>query len=69
METRRKKQYLVAGMMILATGIACANPLPTRVSGTVPTIEESMPIGASRSISPMPPDPTRWQAVPCEECE
>ena len=35
-------------------------------SEVTPTV---VPTELIRVISPMPPDPTRWQAVPCEECE
>jgi len=42
MESRRKKQYLVAGIMVLAAGIACANPLPTRTTGITPTEAEAV---------------------------
>jgi hypothetical protein len=69
MANRSKKRQVVAIIAMCIVSIACANPLPTRVSGTVPTVEESTSVGANRAISPMPPDPTRWQAVPCEECE
>jgi len=55
MEIRRKKQHVVAGIAMLAIGIACANPLPAREIGTVPTdvpavkADASMPTDMPRS--------------------
>ncbi len=71
MESRRKKQYLVAGMMVFFSGMACVLPMPTREPGTPTSEAAPLAVGAEQVISPMPSDPTRLNAVLCEneECE
>jgi len=58
MEIRRKKQYLVAGILTLAVGIACANPLPTRTTGTVAPEAKTVPTDAT-----MPTDMPQYALV------
>lgn len=65
MESRRKKQYLVAGIMVLFSGMACVVPLPTRESGTVPDNATPLATDAERVI--LQSDLSRLTATECRE--
>lgn len=68
MESRRKKQYLVAGIMVIAVGMACVVPLPTREPGT--PINEAAPLATSATGAEiMPSDASRLTGTECEVCE
>lgn len=68
MESRRKKQYLVAGMMVFFSGMACVLPLPTREPGTLPADATAIATDAERVI--MPSDASRLTGTECNEvCE
>lgn len=69
MESRRKKQYLVAGMMVLFSGMACVVPLPTRDPGTALDDAITLATDAKWVISPMPSDLSRLTATECNPCE
>jgi len=68
MEIRRKKQYLVAGILTLAVGIACANPLPIRTGGAPTAETEAMPTYARIPTNVPQSDITRLQGVPRSVC-
>lgn len=68
MESRRKKQYLVAGMLVFFSGMACVLPLPTREPGT-PTNEAATLATSATNAEIMPSDASRLTGTECEVCE
>ena len=66
MEIRRKKQHVVAGIIMLAIGIACANPLPTRDFGMTPTTVPAAKTDASVPVLIRQSDLSHLTAQPCE---
>jgi len=58
MAYRSKKRQVVAMLAMLAVGIACANPLPTRTNGTAAPEAKTVPTDAT-----MPTDMPQYALV------